>query len=951
MKNRKTADKRNLAPDEREERAKEVLRESGRQLSVLMGNLPGLVFRCQIAPEWTMEFISEGCLELTGYQPHELIGDRVVSFGSIIHPDDRSHVWDTIQAVANQASPYEVEYRIITKEMKEKWVWERGRCVCSQTVEPAILEGYICDITGRKRAENTLDFLARSSAGHASGDFFRDLARNISETLDMGFVCIDRLDGDNLTAHTVTVYSNGKFEDNVSYALKYTPCGEVVGKHVCCFPASIKTLFPNDAVLQQMEAESYIGVTLWSHDDRPIGLIAVIGARPISDREQAESLLKLVAERAAAELERTQAEEDLWETTMRLQESVRAANVGLWDWDLATNHVHYSTEWKGQIGYEDAEIGDEFEEWQSRLHPEDLAPTLKKIGDAIAGDGQHYQTEFRFRHKDGSYRWIVAQCSVSRDEKGRAVRVVGSHIDLTEQKQVTDALRRSEALLSASQSLARIGGWEWELSSRKMSWTDETYRIHELNPGDTPAGSDAHIARSLECYDESDRPAVLAAFRKCVEKGEPYDLEFPFTTFKGRRLWVRTSAQAVMKDGQVERVTGLITDITAHKKAEKEREESLLRAEAASHAKSEFLAVMSHELRSPLNGVLGFAGLLSDTPLKDEQKSFVQTISSSGEHLLSLVNDILDYASMEHGAMKILDAPLALAGLVDISRQTVTTIAAEKGIGLHTVIAPGVPEQILGDERRIRQILINLLNNAVKFTSEGSVVLRIAPAMDGMRRFLDFSVEDSGIGISPETLARLFQPFTQADSKLNRAYGGTGLGLSISKRLAEAMGGSISVTSTPAKGSKFTFRLPSKLSPGTPTPACPDQTSTGPLPGAPVLVVDDLEESRTLVGKVLQQLGYTAEFAKNGNEAVKAFTPGKYSAILMDLAMPGMDGPDATRRIREIETATGSHVPIIALTANVLAGACEQCLAAGMDDFLGKPFTKSGLAAKLQASW
>lgn len=1084
MKNRNTADKRNLAPDEREERAGETLRESERQLSVLMGNLPGLVFRCQIAPEWTMEFISEGCLELTGYQPHELIGDRVVSFGSIIHPDDRSHVWDAIQAVANQASRYEVEYRIITKEKEEKWVWERGRCVSSQAVEPANLEGYICDITARKRAENTLDFLARSSANRVSGDFFRDLARNISETLDMGFVCIDRLDGDNLTAHTVAVFSNGKFEDNVSYALKDTPCGEVVGKHVCCFPASIKTLFPNDVVLQQMEAESYIGVTLWSHDGRPIGLIAVIGSRPMTNREQAESLLKLVAERTAAELERKQAEEALqeseqqhrllvkhlhagvvvhapdtqiilaneqasallglsvdqmmgktaidpawrflredetvlpleeypvervlathqpvrdlvlginrpttddrvwvlvdafpesdtqghlrqvvvtfidltgrkradealWETSMRLQESVRAANVGLWEWDLTTNRVHFSPEWKGQIGYEDAEIGDGFEEWQSRVHPEDLTPTLKRVGDAIGGDSQQYQAEFRFRHKDGSYRWILAQCSVLRDEKGKAVRLLGSHIDITEQKQVTDALRESEVLLNASQSLARIGGWEWDLSSRRMSWTDETYRIHELNPGDVPAGSDTHIARSLECYDESDRPAVLAAFRRCVEKGEPYDSEFPFTTFKGRRLWVRTSAQAVMKDGQVERVTGLVMDITARKRAEAAREEALLRAEAALHAKSEFLAVMSHEFRSPLNGVLGFAGLLSDTSLNDEQRDFVQTISSSGEHLLSLVNDILDYASMEHGAMKILDEPLALAGLVDISRQTVTTIAAGKGIGLRSEIAPGVPEHILGDERRIRQILINLLNNAVKFTSKGSVVLRIAPAIDGMRRFLDFSVEDSGIGISPQTLGRLFQPFTQADSKLNRAYGGTGLGLSISKHLAEAMGGSISVTSTPGRGSKFTFRLPLKLSPGTPTPLCPDIPGVAPLPGAPVLVVDDLEESRTLVGKVLQQLGYEAEFAKNGNEAVKAFAPGKYSAILMDIAMPGMDGPDATRRIREIEAATGSHVPIIALTANVLAGACEKCLAAGMDDFLGKPFTKSGLAAKLQAS-
>ena len=397
----------------------------------------------------------------------------------------------------------------------------------------------------------------------------------------------------------------------------------------------------------------------------------------------------------------------------------------------------------------------------------------------------------------------------------------------------------------------------------------------------------------------------------------------------------------------LEGIAGHIGEALMRKKAEADRNEALCRAEAAAHAKSEFLAVMSHELRTPLNGVLGCAGILFDSPLDDEQKSFVRMISSSGEHLLSLVNNILDYASMEHGALPILDAPFVIADLVEFSCQTIRQTAEEKGIGLECEIAPDVPEQILGDERRLRQILINLLNNAVKFTSKGSVVLRIAPAMDGLRWFLDFSVEDSGIGISPETLARLFQPFTQGDSKMNRAYGGTGLGLSISKHLAEAMGGSLTVVSTPGKGSTFTFRFPLKFSPADSRPGCPDKPNVGTLPGAPVLVVDDLENSRKLVGKVLQNLGYSAEFAANGDEAIKAFAPGKYAAILMDMAMPGMDGLVATRRIREIEITAGGHVPIIALTANVFAGVSEQCIAAGMDDFLGKPFTKEQLSALL----
>jgi len=1062
MKNRNAAAERNLSHGEGKKRAGEALQDSERQLSVLMSNLPGSAFRCNNVPEWTIDFISEGCLEMTGYEPHELIGDRVVSFGTMIHPDDRSHVWDTIQTFANQTTPYEVEYRIITKEKKEKWVWERGRCVSGQTIEPAVWEGYICDITERKRAGSILAFLARSSANPVSGDFFHVLARNISETLDMGFVCIDRLDGDNLTAHTVAVFSNGKFEDNVSYALKDTPCGEVVGKQVCCFPASIKTLFPNDVVLQQMDAESYIGVTLWSHDGRPIGLIAVIGSRPMTNREQAESLLKLVAERTAAELERKQAEEalreseerfrqlfdkaplgyqsldvdgrfievneawldafgyprdevigkwfgdflapedvqpfrerfpvfraegkihaefhmlhkngsrryiavdgridhnadgsfkqthcimkddtarkraekdlfemaeryrlankatndviwdwdivndaqqwnesgadvfgwtdivetpqtsawwldrvhpedlprveqvfqaavanpsvDRWndeyrfrkadgtyafvvdrghilrntegraervigamlditgrkqaekahrEISARLQESVRAANVGLWEWDIATNRVDYSPEWKSQIGYGDSEIGDSFEEWQSRVHREDLAATLKRTADAIAGDSHHYHAEFRFRHKNGSYRWILAQCSVLRDDKGKVLRVVGSHIDFTERKREQEALRESELKFRTLVEASLSGIWRTDATGFNTYVSPRWCEIAGM------AEADAAGRGWAEGLHPDDRIPIRGGWEAAATAAAPYASEFRFMHPGGRIVWVYCQAAPLRVGGHVTEWIGTITDITARKQAEAEREEALLRAEAASRAKSEFLAVMSHELRSPLNGVLGFAELLSDTPLNDEQKSFVQTITFSGEHLLSVVNDILDYASMEHGPVKIREVPFALSGLVDFCCQTVSTIAAEKGISLRTEIAPGVPEQVPGDERRIRQILINLLSNAVKFTSQGSVVLRIAPAMDGTRGFLDFSVEDTGIGITPETLARLFRPFTQADSKLNRAHGGTGLGLSISKRLAEAMGGALSVTSTPGKGSVFTFRFPLKLS-------------------------------------------------------------------------------------------------------------------------------------------
>ncbi|MEI6071953.1 MAG: ATP-binding protein [Verrucomicrobiae bacterium] len=371
------------------------------------------------------------------------------------------------------------------------------------------------------------------------------------------------------------------------------------------------------------------------------------------------------------------------------------------------------------------------------------------------------------------------------------------------------------------------------------------------------------------------------------------------------------------------------------------------KAEAASGAKSEFLAVMSHELRTPLNGVLGFADILASTPLDDEQRGYAVTIKNCGEHLLAVVNDILDFSSLEKGALRLHIAPLAVADLVDLSIQTVQKSADDKGIEFRCVVASGVPERIAGDKRRISQILINLLGNAVKFTSTGSVVLLVATASEGEGQVLNFSVEDTGPGIPPETLGRLFKPFTQADSTRSRMFQGTGLGLAISKCLAEAMNGSITVVSVPGKGSTFVFRLPIGFAPPGHPPSADDPPigeSVSPA-GTCVLVVDDNETNSKLAGTMLRSLGYRVEFAANGAEAVEAFAPGKFSAILMDVRMPVMDGLEATKRIRGLES--GTRVPVIALTANVMPDNHRLCLAVGMDDILTKPFTKAELAAKL----
>jgi PAS domain S-box-containing protein len=393
---------------------------------------------------------------------------------------------------------------------------------------------------------------------------------------------------------------------------------------------------------------------------------------------------------------------------------------------------------------------------------------------------------------------------------------------------------------------------------------------------------------------------------------------------------------------------GYCFDISGRKSLEGELRASIAAANAATRAKTEFLSIMSHELRTPLNGVLGFSELLSYSTLNEEQHDYVRTIIESGEHLLAVVNDILEFSSMEKSALAIQVEPLKVADLIKGSMDTIRKTADDKGLALRCEVADGIPEHIIGDGRRIRQVLINLLGNAVKFTARGSVVLRVATTFNCGRWFLDFRCEDTGIGISPETISRLFEPFVQGELQTKRQFGGTGLGLAISGRIAKAMDGSITIDSALGIGSTFTFQLPLDASPSA-SPDTPVHGTLGPAPPAAalVLVVDDDPPSSAIAGKMLQGLGYRVQFAANGVAALKAFVPGKFAAILMDLAMPVMDGLETTGKIRELEAVTAGRVAIIAFTANVMSGDRERCLAAGMDEYLSKPCKMSDLAARL----
>jgi len=383
-------------------------------------------------------------------------------------------------------------------------------------------------------------------------------------------------------------------------------------------------------------------------------------------------------------------------------------------------------------------------------------------------------------------------------------------------------------------------------------------------------------------------------------------------------------------------------------------------AEAANEAKSTFLATMSHEIRTPMNGVLGMMEVLERQGLGEDQLPLVATMRDSAQALVRIIDDVLDFSKIEAGRLELETTAFSLSGLVGGAVDTLRPQANAKGLAIAAEIEPGSNDALVGDPTRIRQILFNLLSNAVKFTERGGVVVRAgtAPVGGGQTR-VTFAVEDTGIGLDAEQQARLFQPFSQADSSTTRRYGGTGLGLSIVRRLAQLMGGDVAVDSAAGEGSTFTVTLVLEAAPVSAEiapltlPSPPEIGGRGLISaggdGVLLLVVDDHPVNREVLVRQLKLLGFAADTAGDGSEALAAWTPGRYAAVLADLHMPGMDGFALTRQLRVQEADNGgARTPIVAVTANAMRGEEERCLAAGMDAYLAKPVAIDRLRATLE---
>ncbi|UZR99297.1 PAS domain-containing hybrid sensor histidine kinase/response regulator [Chondrinema litorale] len=577
------------------------------------------------------------------------------------------------------------------------------------------------------------------------------------------------------------------------------------------------------------------------------------------------------------------------------------------------------------------------------IHPDDIQATISAMENL--GNGNIIPSFInRYRCKDGTYRFIEWRSRPKGDLIYAAAR------DITQSKNAADEIKKIKELLEQTNSLARVGGWEVDTEKNEIIWSDMAKNIHEVALDFKP-----EIDSGFKfCKYPEAREILKKLMENSLKTGESWEYEFVSTTAKGNDIWIRLLGQVEIKNGIPIRMYGTIQDIDAIKKASQSLEKALTEAKQAAEAKSAFLSNMSHEIRTPLNAVLGMTHLLLEGSPREDQINKLKTLKFSGDNLLALVNDILDYNKIESGMITFEKIPFNLYEITHTLKQGFQFKAEEKGIRLKVQMDSDVPKVIIGDPTRLTQILNNLISNALKFTEEGKVTLGVEVLEEEEKDIvLLFEIIDTGIGISQSQIDKIFERFTQANDSTTRKFGGTGLGLSIVKRLIELQGSQIKIESEEGNGSSFSFRLRFGL-------AKEEENSNGvvknqvletnyyDLQGLRVLLVEDNMVNQLIATEFLNSWNVSLELAENGLVAVEKVTDNNYDVILMDIQMPEMDGYQATMRIKAMGREK-ANIPILAMTASAMLDVRDKLHSIGLEDHILKPFNPQKLNSKLYA--
>ncbi|AOW08831.1 PAS domain S-box protein [Flavobacterium gilvum] len=617
----------------------------------------------------------------------------------------------------------------------------------------------------------------------------------------------------------------------------------------------------------------------------------------------------------------------------RLSEAQRIGRLGSFDLSLATGIYKLSEISKEILGIDESYVTD-MEGWMKLVHPDSIDKVIQYRQIVIS---QNIDTELAYkiiRPNDGAERWVETTARAYTDQLGNPYRVAGLLRDITESKLAAERLEKSEQFLKESQKVGRIGSYEIDLNTEVWQTSEGINLIF---------GIDNNSIKNLDDYKTFIHPdykkEIEEYFYDVIAQKKKFSKQYKIIRRNdGAERWIHGRGLLIFdENGDPIKMTGAIQDITAQKKFESELIIAKEKAEESERLKTAFLANISHEMRTPLNGILGMNRLLMDTNLNTEQLELTNAISFSGENLVSIVNDILDLSKINAGKLTFEQVNFDLEGLV---RHVIYNFRPmlKPNTRLEFDMDSNIPKVLVGDSLRLKQIFNNLVGNAVKFTHQGELRIAISYEKTLSGIVLLAAVKDTGIGIASDKVDEIFMSFTQAEGNITRKYGGTGLGLSITKHLIELQGGSITVESELGKGSTFSFRLPLGIGNDGDVAVKKAQSKwdSKTLEGLRILLAEDQEVNQKLVTKLVQKAGGHIVVAENGQVAVDQLKDdSNFDLVLMDLQMPILDGFSATDRIRN---DLKLNIPIIAMTASAMMGEADKCLSRGMNGYLSKPF-------------
>ncbi len=792
-------------------RVKDELNEQRRFQKTLIHNLPGMVYRCQNDKNWTMEYISHHCIELTGYKPEDFIGNNKIAFNDIIHPNHRQRIWDKWQSILADHEVFTDEYPIITANGKQKWVWEQGVGVYNSNLELIALEGIIVDITEQKQTRETLEFQA--GLLDQIGDLItatdlegRIIYVNEAETKLTGKT------RDELIGQKVKIYGEDKFKGATQEEILKTTLekgewrGEVVNYNKQGKPVTL-------------DCRTWV---VYNENQEPIALCGI--STDISERKTTENALR-------------QSEE-------MFRMLVENAFDGIYL--MRNRRYEYANQRFIDItGYSFEELTDDNFDFNMLLTPKSKQLVEQRYQQRLEGKPISNQYEIQIKTPKGITREVEVS-TVSLGSQGNVI-VLGIMRDITERKQTQLIIQENE---------------------EKLRQQNQEY---------------------------------LAINEELIESNK--------------------------------RIKEINTELRSAKESAEESEKLM----------SAFLANMSHEIRTPMNGIMGFSQLIQNPNLShNERNDFISIIQNSSNQLLSIINDLIDISKIQSNLIKINPAPVNLNDL--LHEQFLLFKPKADSLGLTFTFSSGLPDNdsiIEIDADRLRQVITNLLGNAFKFTKSGFVKFGYVPKAT----YLQFFVEDSGIGIPPEMRQIIFNIFRQVETDLSRQTGGTGLGLSISKALINKMGGEIDVESSPSNGSKFIFTVPYNVSTEKKYITSEFISIEARTGKKRILIAEDNEINYLYFKQLLNQLDAEFSWATNGLEAVEMVknNPSSFDLVLMDIKMPVMDGYEATRKMKKFR----NDLPIIAQTAYAFASDREKALEAGCDDYISKPINRDRLVELL----